>query len=92
MDENLRIKLNELYQLMDNWDCIKKIVAIKNNIPSELEELINEYRINPNIENKKKLYANSTFLEYIENETAINYLIMEINNKFKKKRGHCESN
>lgn len=92
VDCNLRIKMNELYQLIDNLDCIKKIEFIKNNIPMELTELISKYRTNPSVENKKKLYTNSTFLEYIKNETEINYLIMEINNKFKRKRGHCESN
>ena len=92
MDLELQIKLNELYNLLDNLDCIKNLERIKNNIDSELIELIQEYRLNPTIENKKKLYQNDIFLEYIKNETELNYLIMNINNKFKRKSGNCESN
>ena len=92
MDLELQMKLNELYNLLDNLDCIKNLERIKNNIDSELIELIQEYRLNPTIENKKKLYQNDIFLEYIKNETELNYLIMNINNKFKRKSGNCESN
>ena len=92
MDLELQMKLNELYNLLDNLDCIKNLERIKNNIDSELIELIQEYRLNPTIENKKKLYQNDIFLEYIKNETELNYLIMNINSKFKRKSGNCESN
>ena len=92
MDLELQMKLNELYNLLDNLNCIKNLERIKNNIDSELIELIQEYRLNPTIENKKKLYQNDIFLEYIKNETELNYLIMNINNKFKRKSGNCESN
>ena len=92
MDLELQMKLNELYNLLDNLDCIKNIERIKKNIPDDLIKLINNFRDNPTIENKIKLYKNEIFLEYIKNETELNYLIMEINNKFKVKRGNCESN
>lgn len=92
MDDILREKLNELFFLLDELDCIKNIESIKKDIPNDLVLLINEYRLNPTSSNKMKLYNNSVFLKYIENETELNYLIMEINNKFKRKRGHCESN
>ena len=85
--------LNELIMLLDNNSNIKKIDEIKKNINKETLDLINEYRMNPSVNNKKKLYQDKVFLEYIECESNINYLIMEINQKFKLSRGKsCESN
>ena len=92
MDLNLQIKLKELFNLLDELECIKKLEEIKNIPNNDLIELIQDYRINPTIENKKKLYQNKDFIKYIKNETELNYLIMNINNKFKRKRGNCESN
>lgn len=92
MDLELQTKLDELFNLLDNIPCIKNIEKIKGNIDDELKTLINNYRSNPTIENKKKLYKNEKYLEYIKNETELNYLIMNINNKFRRKSGNCESN
>ena len=92
MDLELQKKLDELYNLLDNLDCLKNIERIKENISDGLINLINNYRNNQTVENKKKLYENNDFLEYIKNETELNYLIMNINNKFKKRRGNCEGN
>lgn len=92
MDLNLQTKLEELFTLLDDLECIKKLEEIKNYSNNDLIKLIENYRINPTIENKKSLYQNKDFMEYIKNETELNYLIMNINNKFKKKRGNCESN
>ena len=88
--ENL---LDELITLLDNEPNIKKMNEIKKKINKETLDLINKYRINPSVSNKKKLYNNEVFREYIECENNINYLIMHINNKFKINRGkNCESN
>lgn len=85
--------LNELIMLLDNNPNIKKMDEIKKNINKETLDLINEYRMNPSVNNKKKLYQDKVFLEYIECESNINYLIMAINQKFKLSRGKsCESN
>jgi len=85
--------LDELILLLDNNSNIKKIDEIKKNINKETLDLINEYRMNPSVSNKKKLYQDKVFLEYIECESNINYLIMVINQKFKLSRGKsCESN
>lgn len=93
-DNEINNVLDELLNLLDNHPDIKKIDEIKKNINQETLDLINEYRINPNIENKKKLYDNDVLKEYITCESNINYLIMTINSKFKDiKRGkNCESN
>ena len=85
--------LDELILLLDNNSNIKKMNEIKKNINKETLDLINEYRMNPSVSNKKKLYQDKVFLEYIECESNINYLIMVINQKFKLSRGKsCESN
>lgn len=85
--------LDELILLLDNNPKIKKIDEIKKKINKETLDLINEYRLNPSVSNKKKLYNDKVFLEYLECESNINYLIMGINQKFKLSRGKsCESN
>ena len=84
-------KLNELIDLLDNYPDIKKMNELKNKISSHEIELINNYRNNPNKEDKKKLYENKIISDYLECENNINYLIMEINSKFKRSKC-CESN
>ena len=85
--------LDELIVLLDNHEDIKKMDEIKKKINKNTLDLINNYRLYPTVESKKKLYEDSIFKEYIMCESNINYLIMAINNKFKIKRGRsCESN
>ena len=79
-------KLNELFDLLDNNKDIKKISELKNKITDIELKLINDYRNNPNIENKTKLYDNPLIKEYLIYENNINYLIMEINKKFKRRK------
>ena len=82
-------KLNELFDLLDNNNDIKKISELKKRITDVELNLINDYRNNPTINNKKKLYNNSVIKEYLICENNINYLIMEINKKFKR-RNICQ--
>ena len=84
-------KLNELFSLLDKNEDIKKITKLKKNITNQETNLINNYRNNPTVENKKKLYENKIINEYLTCESNINYLILEINNKFKR-RGSCACN
>ncbi len=84
-------KLSELLSLLDKDDNIKKIKKLKTKITDEEIKLVNEYRLNPTISNKKKLYDNKVINEYLTCESNINYLIMEINNKFKRRK-NCASN
>ena len=88
---NIDNKLNELFSLLDSDINIKKIASLKEKITDKELNLINEYRNNPTISNKKKLYDNKVINEYLTCETNINYLIMTINNKLKR-RHNCESN
>lgn len=92
MNNELQNKINELYNLLDNLECIKNITNLKKNIDDDLLLLIENYRMQPTIENKKTIYNNKVFLEYIQNETELNYLIREINQKFKRNSGNCARN
>ncbi len=82
-------KLSELLSLLDKDDNIKKIKKLKTKITDEEIKLVNEYRLNPTISNKKKLYDNKVINEYLTCESNINYLIMEMNSKFKRRK-KCE--
>ena len=84
-------KINELLDLLDQNDNIKEIEELKNNINEDTIKLIKEYQENPTIELKNKILSDPNYKKYLECETNINYLIMNINKKFK--RGHiCENN
>lgn len=83
-------KINELLDLLDQNENIKEIQVLKNNISKETLDLIKEYQENPTIELKQKILNDKDYKKYLECETNINYLIMNINKKFK--RGHiCEN-
>jgi len=84
-------KLNELFRLLDNNCDIKKIEELKKDITAKELSLINEFRNNPSVDNKIKLYENKVINDYLICESNINYLIMEINTRFKRRK-HCESN
>ena len=88
---NIEKKLNELFILLDKEPNIKKMKKLKSKITLEEINLINNYRNNPTIDNKKKLYNNKVINEYLICESNINYLIMNINNKFKRRKS-CEGN
>lgn len=91
MSMNIDKKLNELFTLLDKEPNIKKMKKIKSKITQEEINLVSNYRNNPTIDNKKKLYNNKIINEYLICESNINYLIMNINNKFKR-RNSCEGN
>ena len=91
MSMNIDKKLEELFLLLDKDDNIKEIKKLKSKISDKEISLINNYRNNPTIENKKVLYENELINEYLICESKLNYLIMEINNKFKRRKS-CASN
>ena len=88
---NIDKKLDELITLLDNNSDIKKISKLKKKITSNELDLINNFRNNPTVSNKKKLYDNKIINEYLTCESNINYLILEINNKFKMSK-NCANN
>ena len=83
---NIDKEMQELFELLDSNDDIKETKKLKDKISDKEINLINNYRNNPTIENKKKLYENKIIDEYLKRESNINYLIMEINNKFKRSK------
>ena len=88
---NIDKKLEELFSLLDKDENVNKLKELKNKITDKEINLINNYRNNPTIDNKKKLYENKIINEYLTCESNINYLIMQINSKFKRRKS-CESN
>ena len=81
---NIDKEMDELFKLLDNNKDIKRIKELKNKITDKEINLVNNYRSNPNIDNKKILYSNKVINEYLICESNLNYLIMEINSKFKR--------
>ena len=83
-------KINELLDLLDQNENIKEIEVLKNKISKDTIDLIKEYQDNPSVELKNKILSDKDYKKYLECETNINYLIMNINKKFM--RGHiCEN-
>lgn len=86
---NINTKLEELFNLLDMEENIVKIAELKKKITQEEINLIQNYRLNPTIENKTKLYNNKIIKEYLSLENNINYLILEINKRFKRSHHAC---
>ena len=86
MNRNINEKLDELFNLLDQNSDIKQIMDIKKKITSKEIQLINDYRSNPTVEKKKGLYQNQIINDYLLCESRINYLILEINQKFKRSK------
>ena len=81
--------LNELIALIDK-DIDSKF-NYNNVIDKNLKILINEYQKNSTSFNKEKLYQNKEFSNINNKIIYINYLIMNINSKFKVLRSNkCE--
>ena len=91
MEKEINEKLDELFEIFDNNYNIQKIEKLKNKIGDNELVLINNYRSNPTVDNKKKLYENEIINDYLICENNINYLIMGINSKFKRSK-NCEGN
>lgn len=72
--------INELLDLLDKNEDIIKIKKIKKELQEDknLIKKIQEYQLTKDINLKKELYQNSTYQEYLQAETNINYLILAI--------------
>jgi cell fate (sporulation/competence/biofilm development) regulator YlbF (YheA/YmcA/DUF963 family) len=97
MDIELNNKINELLDLLDKSDTIKKIDTYKQKIDSDinLKKLIEdfnlakqEYYINPNCETKEQLmnkklmlYNHELIKEYKLAENELNYIVLRFNSK-----------
>ena len=76
--------LNELFDILDKNEDIIKIKKFKNKLldNKDLLKEIKEVNNNFTLENKKKLYKNDDYVEYLKLETNIKLLINSIKNKF----------
>ncbi len=88
---NIDKKIDELFLILDDDEKIKKIKELKYKITDKEINLIRDYQKNPTIETKKKIFDNKIINEYLKCENDINYLIMEINSKFKRSK-NCACN
>ena len=88
--EELNKKLDELFDILNQYPDIIEMIRLKKEIIDDDIALINNYRLNPTVSNKEKIYQNEKLKEYLMLESSVNYLIMEINKHFK--RGNCCEN
>jgi len=77
--------INELMDLLDKNEDICKIKSLKRSLLNDIDFMnqLNNYKLNPNIESKKKLFSNLDYKSYLESEENINFLILKIKDKFK---------
>ena len=83
--------INELLDILDRNEDIKKIKYLKNKLLSDnkLLEEINYVKNNYNVESKKKLFDNKDYKEYLRLENNINLIILNIKQKMKFTRRSC---
>ncbi len=91
--EKLIEKVENLKNVLDEQEKIKQIKNsnVKVLEDEELLKLIKDYNQTKNPSIKEKILRNKNFQDYKEQETEINFIILEINQKLKEisKRGNC---
>lgn len=91
MKDDINIKMNELVNLLNSDDRIRRLCVLKEELKKddnlikkiELLRKYNEYT-NEYLKIKKEIFENTKFVEYKELENEINFLILEINQKLKE--------
>ncbi len=76
--------INELLDLLDKANSIIKFKELKDKLLNDKAflEKIKNVNLDMNLNNKKKLYENIDYVEYLKLETNIKMLICSIKNKF----------
>ena len=91
--EELYIKLDNLKLALDETKTIQEIKRLTKKISKnkELLELIEKYNYTQDERTKEKIISNEEFMEYKQQETELNLLILEINQELKKitKKDKC---
>ena len=91
--EELYIKLDNLKLALDETKTIQEIKRWTKKISKnkELLELIEKYNYTQDERIKEKIISNEEFMEYKQQETELNLLILEINQELKKitKKDKC---
>lgn len=94
MDELINIKLEELFNYLDNSSLVNEIKILKNNIYNNQELLdkinyiktLNKYD-SKYMELKLEIYENDDYKRYMELEQELNLIILSFNSKLKKLTG-----
>ena len=83
--------LNELFDLLDENQDIKRIKTLKGKLINnlELQNNLSLYKETRNVESKKKLYENQDYVKYLESENNIRLLIADIKKKFNFTNRKC---
>ena len=76
--------INEFITLLDNNSDIKNIKTLKENLKNNSNFLkdLDKYHQEPNSLNKRKLYENSDYVNYLKSETNIMILLQDIKLSF----------
>ena len=84
--ENLKNELDKTEPIVNIKKLNKKIKEDK-----ELRTLLEKYKSTNNINVKEKIMSNELFKKYKEEETNINFIILEINKRLKEinSKGKC---
>ena len=83
--------LNELFDLLDENQDIKRIKTLKGKLINnpELQNNLSLYKETRSVESKKKLYENQDYVKYLESENNIRLLIADIKKKFNFTNRKC---
>lgn len=85
--------INATYKLLDtldNSEVIQKITQYKKileqdeEVLSLVKKINNEKNIELKIKLRKKLYSNNNYKNYMDSYNELNYIVLNINNKFKE--------
>ena len=83
--------LNELFDLLDENQDIKRVKTLKGKLINnlELQNNLSLYKETRSVESKKKLYENQDYVKYLESENNIRLLIADIKKKFNFTNRKC---
>ena len=86
-------KVENLKDELDKTESIVNIKKLNNKIKEdkELRTLLEKYKNTSNINVKEEIMSNELFKKYKEEETNINFIILEINKRLKEinSKGKC---
>ena len=83
-------KTYDLLDVLDNSELIKKLTNSKEKLNKDdevlslIQKINNEHNNDKKIELKKQLHRNKTYKDYIDSYTELSYIILKINNQYKK--------
>ena len=83
--------IDDLLDILDKDENIINIKKVKTKLLNNLDFLscIEKYKLSKDINDKKKLYENIDYVNYLKYETNINILIQSIKSKFKLVNRKC---